>query len=82
MGTGTNLSTASWRAFFVARNVYEPRNTFMKTNKSRRANLWRIFSRQSTPRHDPWLVFNLKLFNLATERSQLLAKEPAQRFTR
>jgi hypothetical protein len=54
----------------------------MKTNKSRRATLWRIFSRRSTPPHDPWLVFNLKLFNLAAGWSQLLAKEQAQQFTR
>jgi hypothetical protein len=54
----------------------------MKTNKSRRANLWRIFSRRSTPPHDPWLVFNLKLFNLAAGWSQLLAKEQTQQFSR
>jgi hypothetical protein len=54
----------------------------MKTNKSWRANLWRIFSRQSTPRHDPWLVLNLKLFNCAAGWSQLLAKEQAQQFIR
>ena len=54
----------------------------MNTNKSERANLWRIFSRRSTPRHDPWLVLNLKLFNFAAGRSQLLAKEQAQPFTR
>jgi hypothetical protein len=54
----------------------------MKTNKSQRANLWRIFSRRSTPRHDPWLVLNLKLFNFAAGWSQLLAKEQAQQFTR
>ena len=82
MGTGTNLPTASWRAFFVARNLYLTRNTSMKTNKSRRATLWRIFSRRSTPPHDPWLVFNLKLFNLAAGWSQLLAKEQAQQFSR
>jgi hypothetical protein len=82
MGTGTNLPTASWRAFFVARSVYLTRNTFMKTNKSQRANLWRFFSRRFTPPHDPWLVLNLKLFNFAAGWSQLLAKEPAQQFTR
>jgi len=82
MGTGTNPPTASWRAFFVARNVYLTRNTFMKTNKSQRATLWRIFSRRSTPPHDAWLVLNLKLFNLAAGWSQLLAKEQAQQFIR
>jgi hypothetical protein len=54
----------------------------MKTNKSQRANLWRIFSRPSIPAHDPWLVFNLKLFNFAAGWSQLLAKEQAQQFSR
>jgi hypothetical protein len=54
----------------------------MKTNKSRRATLWRIFSRRSTPPHDPWLVFNLTFFNFATGWSQLLAKEQAQQFSR
>jgi hypothetical protein len=57
----------------------------MKTNKSPRANLWplrRIFSRRSTPPHDPWLVFNLKLFNLAAGWSQLLAREQAEQLGR
>jgi hypothetical protein len=54
----------------------------MKTNKSQRANLWRIFPRRSTSPHDPWLVLNLKFFNFATGWSQLLAKEQAQRFSR
>jgi hypothetical protein len=54
----------------------------MKTNKSPRANLWRIFSRRSTPRHDPWLVLNLKLFNLAAGWSQLLAREQAEQLGR
>jgi len=50
----------------------------MKTNKSRRANPWRIFSRRSAPPNDPWLVFNLMLFNLAAGWSQLLAGEQAE----
>ena len=54
----------------------------MKINKSHRANLWRIFSRRPTRRHDPWLVLNLKLFNFASGWSQLVAKEQAQQFTR
>jgi hypothetical protein len=81
-GPPVNLPTASWRAFFVARNVCLTRNTSMKTNKSQRANLWRIFSRRATPPHDPWLVFNLKLFNLAAGWSQLLAREQAEQFGR
>jgi hypothetical protein len=82
MGTELNLPTASWRAFFVARNLYLTRNSCMKTNKPERANLWRSFSRRFTPLHDPWLLLNLKLLNFAAGWSQLLAKEQAQQFTR
>jgi hypothetical protein len=82
MGAGTNLPTASWREFLVACNFYLTRNTCMKTKKSQRANLWRIFSRRSTPAHDPGLFFNLKLFNLAAGWSQLLAREQAEQLGR
>jgi hypothetical protein len=82
MGTGTNLSTASWRAFLVACNFYLTRNTCMKTNKSPRANLWRIFSRRSTPPHDPWLILNLEFFNFGGGWSQLLAREQAEQLGR
>ena len=81
MGTGTNLPTASWRACFVARNVYLTRNTFMKTNKSKRANRWRIFSRPSAARN-PWLILNLEFFNFGGGWSQLLAREQAERLGR
>jgi hypothetical protein len=82
MGTGRNLPTASWRAFFVACNLYLTRNTCMKTNKPQRATVWRIFSRRSTPSHDPRLVLNLKLFNFAAGWSQLLAREQAEQLGR
>jgi len=54
----------------------------MKTNKSQRANLWRIFSRRSTPPHDPWLILNLEFFNFGGGWSQLLAREQAEQLGR
>jgi hypothetical protein len=54
----------------------------MKTNKPNRANLWRISSRRSTRTHNPWLIFNMQLFNFAGGWSQLLAKKQAQQFGR
>jgi hypothetical protein len=50
----------------------------MKTNKSPRANLWRIFSRRSTSPLNPWLVFILEIFDLGGGWSQLLAREQAE----
>jgi hypothetical protein len=54
----------------------------MKTNKPKRANRRRIFSRRSTTADNPWLIFNMHLFNVAGGWSQLLAKEQAQQFGR
>ncbi len=49
-------------------------------NKPKRANRRRIFSRRSTTAHNPWLVLNLELFNLAGRRNQLRAREQAEQF--
>jgi hypothetical protein len=50
----------------------------MKTNKPKRANRRRIFSRRSTAVCNPWLILNLELFNLGGGWSQLLAREQAE----
>lgn len=54
----------------------------MKTNKPKRANRRRIFSRRSTALRNPWLILNLELFNLGGGWSQLLAREQAEQLGR
>jgi hypothetical protein len=54
----------------------------MKTNKSKRANRWRIFSRRSTAARNPWLILNLELFNFGGGWGQLLAREQAEQLGR
>jgi hypothetical protein len=54
----------------------------MKTNKPKRANHRRIFSRRSTTTRNPWLILNLELFNFGGGWSQLLAREQAQQLDR
>ena len=39
------------------------KHTVMKTNKPKRPNLWRIFSRRSASGRSPWLDLNLEFFN-------------------
>ena len=53
----------------------------MKTNKPKRPNLWRIFSRRSASGRSPWLDLNLEFFNFeGAWRS--CAREQAHQFSR
>ena len=54
----------------------------MKTNKPKRANLWRIVLRRSSAAHCPWLIPNTELFNFGGSLSQVLARQQAQQFGR
>jgi hypothetical protein len=50
----------------------------MKTDKPKRANRRRIFSRRSTIVRNPWLILNMELFNFGGGWSQLLARQQAE----
>ena len=54
----------------------------MKTNKPKRANLWRVVLRRSSPAHGPWLILNMELFNFGSSSSQMLTRQQAQQFGR
>ena len=56
--------------------------TPMRTNKPKRTNLWRIFSRRSTSTHNAWLILNMELFNFNGGLSQVVARQQAQQFGR
>jgi hypothetical protein len=68
----------------LARRPYcsKTTNTPMRTNKPKRTNLWRIFSRRSTSAHDAWLILNMKQFNFEGSLSRVLARQQAQQFGR
>jgi hypothetical protein len=54
----------------------------MRTNKFKRTNLWRIFSRRSTRAHNTWLILNMEQFNFEGSLSRVLARQQAQQFGR
>jgi hypothetical protein len=54
----------------------------MRTNKPKRTNLWRIFSRRSTRAHNAWLILNMEQFNFEGSLSRVLARQQAQLFGR
>ena len=54
----------------------------MKTNKPKRANLWRIVLRRSSAAHGPWLIPNTELFNFGGSLSQVLTRQQEQQFGR
>ena len=42
----------------------------------------RLFGRRPRTAHNPWLIFNIEVFNFEAGWSQLLAKQQAQQFGR
>jgi hypothetical protein len=54
----------------------------MRTNKPKRSNLRRFFSRLSTSANNPWLILNMEQFNFGGSLSRVLAREQAQQFGR
>ena len=68
----------------IVRGSYLVRSThtIMKTNRPKRVNRWRIWSRRSRAPHNPWLILSVELFNFAGGWSQMIARQQAQQLTR
>ena len=54
----------------------------MKTNKTKRASVWRIFLQRSATAHDPWFILNMELFNFPGGRSQVFSRQRTRQFSR